>query len=355
MDEMDSADVLAAQFADRLSEQGKHSAGGQRGGSSRRRGGGNGRGKREGGSSSSRAVDVSRALSKLLRHQATSAGIVLDGEGYAALDQVLAWGPLRSMGVTAAEVRDVVASNEKQRFGMKRVDGDGIDEVEADIANPSAWRIRANQGHSLPLASDGGLLQAIVDVASAPAIVCHGTFVAAWPQIEASGGLRPMGRNHVHCGSCEGGEGEADMDADADADLDTARLARTIPGLRKNADLLVFLDVRRALCEDPSIRWWRSDNGVVLTEGNADGVVPARFFRRVVTTAAPTLVLWRDGHRTSELPAALLARARMPGNMRGAAVRARAKDGSNNTGQQTDRGRTEGQKTDGEQTDGQTE
>lgn len=57
-----------------------------RGGVRGRGGGGGG-----GGGSKSREVTVSRALSKLLRHQAENAGIGLDGEGYAALDEVVSF------------------------------------------------------------------------------------------------------------------------------------------------------------------------------------------------------------------------------------------------------------------------
>jgi hypothetical protein len=55
-----------------------------------RRGGGGGRGHgRGGGGGASREMLLSKALSKLLRHQAVSAGIQLDREGYAALDKVV--------------------------------------------------------------------------------------------------------------------------------------------------------------------------------------------------------------------------------------------------------------------------
>lgn len=52
-------------------------AGGRRGGRSSGRGGGG------------REVQVSKALSKLLRHQAENAGITLDEEGFAPLDKVV--------------------------------------------------------------------------------------------------------------------------------------------------------------------------------------------------------------------------------------------------------------------------
>lgn len=59
------------------------------GGKKQRGGGGGGRGGRGGGGGQGREVQVSKALSKLLRHQAENAGIKLDAEGFAALDEVV--------------------------------------------------------------------------------------------------------------------------------------------------------------------------------------------------------------------------------------------------------------------------
>lgn len=59
-----------------------------RGGRSAR---GRGRGGRGGGGGMKREVQISKALSKLLRHQAASAGITLDEGGYARLDQVVSF------------------------------------------------------------------------------------------------------------------------------------------------------------------------------------------------------------------------------------------------------------------------
>ncbi|CAK7229245.1 tRNA 2'-phosphotransferase [Sporothrix bragantina] len=336
MDDFDNAEALAAQFTDRLSGigggGGKSRGGGRRGG--RRGGGGSGGG-------GNRTVDVSRALSKLLRHQAANAGIPLDPEGYAPLDRVLQWGPIRSLKVTLAEVRDVVITNDKQRFAMKR-DGGVVDNTTpldlttiADDDDPANFRIRANQGHSIAtVTSDAGLLTPIDDPETAPPLVCHGTFLAFWQAIEASGGLRRMTRNHVHCGCLETEEGGL-----------VDRAGRPIPGLRRDAQVLVFLDVRRALREDPALKWWRAANGVVLTEGNADGVVPTRFFRRVVLStegakllSKPTgagagtgagatrdpLVLWEDGKKLTDVPAETLAKARVPMGKQGLARRADA-------------------------------
>lgn len=65
-----------------------HGQGNQGGGRGRGKGGRGGRGG-GGGKGPDREVAVSKALSKLLRHAADDAGIKLDAEGYARLDEVV--------------------------------------------------------------------------------------------------------------------------------------------------------------------------------------------------------------------------------------------------------------------------
>lgn len=68
----------------------KHQTKGNQGGGGRGRGKG-GRGGKSGGGGSpqNKEILISKALSKLLRHAAGDAGVVLDSEGYASLDQVV--------------------------------------------------------------------------------------------------------------------------------------------------------------------------------------------------------------------------------------------------------------------------
>lgn len=355
MDDFDNAEALSAQLHDRLAGIGREGGNPHKGAGNNKRGGKSGGGRGGGGRSGGggrggaggRSVDISRALSRLLRHQAANAGIPLDAEGFAALDQVLAWGPLRSLKVTLAEVRDVVITNDKQRFALKRVDSEEPLDLTAvsDTDSPADFKIRANQGHSIAtVTSDAGLLTAIDDPETAPPVVCHGTFFAFWQAIESSGGLRRMTRNHVHCGCLEPDQNGADS-------IESVRRAGTvIPGLRRDAQILVFLDVRRALREDPSLKWWRAANGVVLTEGDADGKVPSKYFQRVVTskegarllpapatgtapgTTVNELVLWEDGKKVADLPAETLAKARVPHGKQGLQRRADAAAADNARG-----------------------
>ena len=49
--------------------------------------------------------------------------------------------------------------------------------------------------------------------------------------------------------------------------------------MRSSAQALIYVDVQKAL--DAGITFDVSDNGVVLTEGNAQGYLPPEFFSRV--------------------------------------------------------------------------
>ncbi|KAK3357507.1 KptA family-domain-containing protein [Lasiosphaeria hispida] len=287
------------QIADQLEDQASPGRGRGGGSSSRGRGGGRGGRFRTNKGGKGREVDLSRALSRLLRHQAANAGVELDREGFASLDKVLQWGAVRSLQATFAEIVSAVRDSDKQRFALKPnpATNKGLDEASTD---PAHWLIRANQGHSikldnegllkplaLPFAEDGTLPEGSVAV---PATVVHGTYYAFWPRIVASGGLRPMGRNHVHF-STGLPEDEAGV----------------VSGMRRDAELLIYVDVAASMRE-AGIKWWMSDNGVVLTEGAEEGLVPAKYFREVAGRTQGVGVLWRDGEAVADLPAGITIR-----------------------------------------------
>ncbi|KAJ6784429.1 hypothetical protein PWT90_07066 [Aphanocladium album] len=241
-----------------------------------RGGGRKGRGGR-GGGSGGRSSDVSRALSKLLRHQAENAGIELDSEGYASLDKVLQWGPIKSLGVTLADVQDVVATNEKQRFSLKHKTDDASSSTSA-----GDYLIRANQGHSIKLESASLLVPITAEAGNIPARVLHGTYYAFWEPIVESGGLRVMGRNHIHCSAGTPEEG-------------------VVSGMRRDAQLLIEIDVEKSIAA--GIQWWLSDNGVILTEGDENGVLGSEYFRVVQGRNGDVGVLWENGVVVAEIPA----------------------------------------------------
>ncbi|KAL2752536.1 hypothetical protein ACRALDRAFT_1072447 [Sodiomyces alcalophilus JCM 7366] len=283
-------------------------AGGQRGG----RGGGKG----GSGRPQNRNVLVSKALSRLLRHQADMAGIKLDAGGWAPLDKVLAHGPIRSLKVTVEDVVNVITTSDKTRFAIKPANPPASSSTSSSTgppkeeptttpmplpdpsADPADWLIRANQGHSIKTVDSAALLRPItLEEGNIPPIVFHGTYLAVWPAIEASGGLKRMSRNHVHFATA--------------LPEDTAR---EVSGMRRDSELLVHVDVEASLREG-GISWWISENGVVLTEGDAEGFVPSRFFKEVVSRVSGVPVLWKDGVKVGEIPAGV--KGRTPPGSRG--------------------------------------
>ncbi|RYP15051.1 hypothetical protein DL765_005945 [Monosporascus sp. GIB2] len=306
-----AADDDYADAAERMDGRAPRSGG--RGGGRRGRGGG--------GRNQDRDVVLSKALSLLLRHQAHSAGIKLDAEGYAPLDKVLQWPRIRALNPTVADIKAAVTDSDKQRFALKLRDP----EATAADDDPAAWLIRANQGHSIALASEGLHTPVTLEAGNVPDVVVHGTYFAFWDAIAASGGLKRMGRTHVHfgtglpdgdSGSGSGSDGakQEQQQVHDEADEENAAAAapgapgnKVISGMRGDAELLVFVDVERSL-RDGAMTWWLSANGVVLTEGDADGVVPLKYFKEVRGRRQGVGVLWKDGEKVADLPDGVLKR-----------------------------------------------
>ncbi|EMD00573.1 hypothetical protein BAUCODRAFT_56125, partial [Baudoinia panamericana UAMH 10762] len=237
-----------------------------------------------------RNVQVSKKLSWLLRHGAAEEGLQLGPGGYLSVQDVLGNRKIRSMKVTFDEIREAVEDNEKQRFSMIPAASDpskddAANELDITSTKPSDWLIRANQGHSMKVEAEG-LLQPITSE-NTPTTAVHGTTHAAWPLIVASGGLKPMNRNHVHfaAGLPDGFKSVVDGDADTVA-------APVISGMRKSSTVLMFLDVPKAL--NAGLKLWLSKNGVILSEGDVGGLVPLTLFKRVEDRTGEGVLL-QDG------------------------------------------------------------
>jgi 2'-phosphotransferase len=104
-----------------------------------------------------------------------------------------------------------------------------------------------------------------------PTIV-HGTNNKAWALIARDpNGLSRMNRNHIHFATGLLGE------------------EGVISGMRHNCAVLIYIDLEKAL--GAGVKFFKSENGVVLTEGlNDEGYLPKEYFSKVVTTKGE--VLW---------------------------------------------------------------
>jgi 2'-phosphotransferase len=207
---------------------------------------------------------------------------------------------LKGLRVTFPELREVVASNEKQRFSMilasalDKPSSQPLEEPQPETLatvpesdEPSDYLIRANQGHSIKVDTEGLLTPITKEAGNVPDTVIHGTDDAAWRLILKSGGLRRMTRNHIHFAaglpagfkalvSSSSTEPVTTEDAQKEKEKEAPPV---ISGMRKSSTVLIYIDINAAL--DSGIKSWLSENGVVLSEGNEKGLLPYEFFKKV--------------------------------------------------------------------------
>lgn len=167
-----------------------------------------------------RRVKVSKYLSRHLRHAPEDLGLQLRPGGWVPVDELLAACARHNVAITREEVEDVVATNDKQRFGF----------------DPTGTLIRANQGHSVEVD-----LQ--LEPAEPPDVLYHGTAQSTLPAIMTSGLLK-MSRHHVHLS----------------ADPATAQKV----GSRHGVPVILVVDAA-AMCQ-AGFDFYRSANGVWLTD-----------------------------------------------------------------------------------------
>nr|XP_058925060.1 tRNA 2'-phosphotransferase 1 isoform X2 [Kogia breviceps] len=173
-----------------------------------------------------RDVQLSKALSYALRHGALKLGLPMGADGFVPLGTLLQLPQFCSFSVE--DVQRVVDTSGKQRFALRPGD-------------PGAGPlIRANQGHSLKVPELE--LIPLETPQALPPVLVHGTFWQHWPSILLKG-LSCRGRMHIH-------------------------LAAGLPG-----DPGVISD---------GIPFFLSANGVILTPGNVDGVLPPKYFKEAL-------------------------------------------------------------------------
>ncbi len=106
-------------------------------------------------------------------------------------------------------------------------------------------------------------------------------------------GLSKMARNHIHLAQGVAGSGVVS----GRCPLRRFELPHSsLAGMRSSSQILIYVDVQKAL--DTGIKFCISANGVVLTEGDERGFLPAQFFSRVETANGAPLPGW-DGPRGS--------------------------------------------------------
>jgi putative RNA 2'-phosphotransferase len=171
-------------------------------------------------------VKISKFLSLVLRHKPQQIGLALDEHGWADVDDLIRCANEAGHRLTRPLLEQVVAQNDKQRFALSE----------------DRRRIRANQGHSVPVDLD-------LPPCQPPDTLYHGTATQFVDSIREQG-LGPGQRQHVH--------------------LSPDVASAVTVGQRHGKP--VILPVRAREMWQAGYRFYRSPNHVWLTDG-----VPAEF------------------------------------------------------------------------------
>lgn len=162
----------------------------------------------------------SKWLSKHLRHSPERIGLTLEAGGWVEVEKLLAAARQNNFNLSRAQLNEVVANNDKQRFSFDQ----------------TGQKIRANQGHSVE-----------VDLQLAPQtppdVLFHGTGAQNREAILAQG-LKRGRRHHVHLSR----------------DLQTAIAV----GARHGKPLVFRVDALKMHAD--GFEFFRSENGVWLVD-----------------------------------------------------------------------------------------
>lgn len=170
---------------------------------------------------------ISKYMSLILRHKPQVIGIQLDAHGWADVNALLA-GISKKYPINRDILEEIVGRDEKQRYSFSE---DGT-------------KIRANQGHSIPIDVE-------LTLAEPPETLYHGTAQRFAASIEAQG-LFPQNRLYVHLSP----------------DPETAEKVG-----RRHGEPVIYLVAARQMYRDGYL-FYLSANGVWLTK-----VVPAPYLK----------------------------------------------------------------------------
>ena len=183
---------------------------------------------------------ISRKLTYILRHGAFKMHLFMNSAGF-----VYVYDITKRIRVKERDIIRIVQNNNKQRFHLQT-------DRHGDLM------IRANQGHTIECED----LQLIpITNANLYPCVVHGTTYQAWRNIRRTG-LKTMGRTHIHFASGEPGE------------------KGVISGMRNNSTVLIYINLEKALRF--GIRFFVSQNNVILSKGDENNTIDPYFFKAVI-------------------------------------------------------------------------
>ncbi|KAF4627681.1 hypothetical protein G7Y89_g10472 [Cudoniella acicularis] len=240
---------------------------------------------------------VSKALTWVLKRTITKGEeqdngeekLVADANGWVDCEEVLQKPNLESLNVTFAELQSLVASpSSKSKFALtlKPTSKASPETDESDYL----IRITPTSAPSqtTPAVATLKLTPLTTTTEDLPDLIVYETSYANYPLILASGGIkRAGGQAHLQFASIKVDEEGVEVKAASDADVS------------------IYIDLRSVMEANPSISWMRTESGNVVSEGDVNGGLEKKYWKKAVGRRADIGVLYEDGEARKEVPIGL--------------------------------------------------
>lgn len=193
-------------------------------------------------------IKLSQTMSWILRHGISTLGLKMDDMGRIPLSKLLEQKQIKQFGISIDEqiIMDIVETSDKKRFRLDKVNG--------------IWMIGANQGHSTTIGDKIDNTKLMEKITTPIELCVHGTYTKFINSIKQTG-LNRMSRTHIHFAT------------------GFPSNSNVISGARNSANVFIIIDMEKAL--DDGIEFFRSSNGVILTEG-VGGIIEPKYFKEII-------------------------------------------------------------------------
>ncbi|EDO17959.1 hypothetical protein Kpol_1054p4 [Vanderwaltozyma polyspora DSM 70294] len=212
-----------------------------------------------------RDVQISKALSYLLRHGAQKEKLSINSNGYILVKDILSHNRLKTHKCTLEDLHRIVENNDKKRFHLKIVD--------------DQEHICATQGHSLKTVKPSDeVLEPVLSLDQLPKRLVHGTNLQNAILIFKSGQIKKMNRNHVHLSPGVIGED-----------------SEVVSGMRYSSNVHIFLKLNDSLLEN--LKLFKSINSVYLSAVD----IPTDLVEKVILKKSLKMNSYQDEIATLQL------------------------------------------------------
>lgn len=250
-----------------------------------------------------REATIAKALSFVLKRTVEEGEevegedrLVADSEGWVDCEDILAHPNLSALEVTLTELQTMINSHtSKSKFTIKRDPTSSPETTEASDfyvrLTPAAPKDTASQTSATSGPSAPKLTPLTADSENLPDLVVYETSYANYPLILAAGSIkRAGGQAHLSFSSITVDEEGSEV--------------RTPASSSSSGEVSIYIDLP-AMLASSKIAWQLTENGNVVTEGDADGSIPRKFWKKAVARRPDIGVLYEDGEIRKEIPVGL--------------------------------------------------